>query len=431
MGIYFKVILSLCLLILSGITVSAAAPERPVPLLSSAVQFSAGITDLSVRPGFPETATKGGIPRLATEFLLTTKTTSVWQSENWVGQYRTTYDYNSRNQVSRETYEFYYSPLGVWRYNYRVTFYFDAEHRIEVAVADIWNGEAWMWHSNTTITYDVDGNMIEQFQEGGANTLQTYTYDNEGRLIEFVLQRTDDLLDPWQNYFRYQNSYDGSSIYPSENIQQEWVGGEWVNRDRYRYTYYMFGLYQEMFHDTWAADEWSAYAQSFYTYGDNDWLEEILYQRWYSDAWHDDTKTVITRDAHGNVLMEVGLNKMTGDWGYASKIEYVWDEETTDTPEAGSVNPQYFSLDQNSPNPFNASTAISFTLPSRQDVLIRVYNILGQEVRELAGGSYSAGEHTVIWDGSDRAGRTVSSGIYFYSIEASGKVLTKKMVLLK
>ncbi len=88
-------------------------------------------------------------------------------------------------------------------------------------------------------------------------------------------------------------------------------------------------------------------------------------------------------------------------------------------------------LEQNSPNPFNPQTAIRFSLDSRQSVKLAVYDVNGRLVRMLENGVKEVGTHSVTWDGRDNAGATVSSGVYFYRLEAGKFSQTKKMVMLK
>ncbi len=93
---------------------------------------------------------------------------------------------------------------------------------------------------------------------------------------------------------------------------------------------------------------------------------------------------------------------------------------------------QSFVLNQNYPNPFNPSTIITFTLPQACPVRLRVYNILGQQVKELVNTeSLSAGVHRVEWHGDNTDGDKVSSGVYFYRLEAGDQVASKTMILLK
>jgi hypothetical protein len=93
--------------------------------------------------------------------------------------------------------------------------------------------------------------------------------------------------------------------------------------------------------------------------------------------------------------------------------------------------PKTFALYQNSPNPFNPQTAIMFDMPVAGDVKISVFNVLGQNVTNLVDGNMEAGTHEVIWNGKDKNGATVASGIYFYRIDTDQFTETKKMMLLK
>ncbi len=93
--------------------------------------------------------------------------------------------------------------------------------------------------------------------------------------------------------------------------------------------------------------------------------------------------------------------------------------------------PSEFGLGQNYPNPFNPSTTFEFALPQRSQVMIEVFNVLGQKVVTLAEGDYAAGRYQVTWDGTDNSGGPVASGIYFYKMLANNYSATKKLLLLK
>jgi hypothetical protein len=99
--------------------------------------------------------------------------------------------------------------------------------------------------------------------------------------------------------------------------------------------------------------------------------------------------------------------------------------------EHGSVIPEKFELKQNYPNPFNPVCNIEYALPKGCKVTLAVYNILGQKVRVLVDEYQNAGYKSTKWDGRDNLGREVTSGIYFYRIEAGEFVQAKKMVLIE
>ena len=94
-------------------------------------------------------------------------------------------------------------------------------------------------------------------------------------------------------------------------------------------------------------------------------------------------------------------------------------------------SPQTFQLLQNFPNPFNPSTTIVFALPKSSIVSLKLYNVQGQEIRELVSDALTAGRYEILWDGKNSFGQPVASGIYFYQIQADTFTDIKKMILLK
>jgi flagellar hook assembly protein FlgD len=86
----------------------------------------------------------------------------------------------------------------------------------------------------------------------------------------------------------------------------------------------------------------------------------------------------------------------------------------------------------NYPNPFNPSTTIKYSLPQAGHLKLCIYNVRGQLVKTLIDGVRPAGaDQTVIWDGGDNQGTSVSSGVYFYEARVNSEVKIGKMTLLK
>jgi hypothetical protein len=88
--------------------------------------------------------------------------------------------------------------------------------------------------------------------------------------------------------------------------------------------------------------------------------------------------------------------------------------------------PTAVTLGQNYPNPFNPSTSIGFTTTRRGNVTLKVYDLLGAEVGTVVDKTLDAGSHTLMYDAS-----TLRSGVYIYRLEAEGKVLSRRMVVMK
>jgi hypothetical protein len=90
------------------------------------------------------------------------------------------------------------------------------------------------------------------------------------------------------------------------------------------------------------------------------------------------------------------------------------------------ATPGSFNLEQNYPNPFNPSTQIRFTLPAAGQTMLRVFNVLGQQVATLANAHLAAGTHSVTFDA-----RSLPSGVYMYRLESGSMSISKKMMLSK
>ena len=104
--------------------------------------------------------------------------------------------------------------------------------------------------------------------------------------------------------------------------------------------------------------------------------------------------------------------------------------EATFSIEKNSI-PDNVNIAQNYPNPFNPSTTISFSIPTVMMCSLDIYNIRGQKVRTLLNENKLAGRHSIVWDGKDTNGRSVSSGVYFYRLTTPNRTQTSKMLLMK
>ena len=111
--------------------------------------------------------------------------------------------------------------------------------------------------------------------------------------------------------------------------------------------------------------------------------------------------------------------------------------EVSDVSYDGMTIPDEFSLSQNYPNPFNPVTTIQYGLPNDAEVSMKIYNALGQEVVTLVDAFQPSGRYSLTWTGTSDPGKQVSSGVYFYRLEARASgdgpdfVQMKKMLLVK
>jgi hypothetical protein len=110
----------------------------------------------------------------------------------------------------------------------------------------------------------------------------------------------------------------------------------------------------------------------------------------------------------------------TPEDGILSDVELIYDGVVED-----------FNLEQNYPNPFNPSTTISYSIVEQDNVSIKIYDILGREIKTLVNDVKTAGTYSSTWHGDNNFGNKVSSGIYLYRMEAGLFVQSRKMILLK
>jgi hypothetical protein len=103
---------------------------------------------------------------------------------------------------------------------------------------------------------------------------------------------------------------------------------------------------------------------------------------------------------------------------------------TTDVQKDVTI-PTQFALEQNYPNPFNPSTMINYSLPNNAFVVLKIYDMLGREIKTLVNNQKNAGKYSVAWKGNDNNGNKVTSGIYIYRISAGNFSAARKMAVLK
>ena len=139
------------------------------------------------------------------------------------------------------------------------------------------------------------------------------------------------------------------------------------------------------------------------------------------------------------VMLEVVFevkNGVVGE-GQLAFVELVDDIAGVEANEAAvkvEAIPTNFALEQNYPNPFNPTTDIRYQLAdtgSPVHITLKIYNILGHEVKTLENELKNSGYYTVTWDGRDEYGQEVASGVYIYRIETANFVQTKRMLLMK
>ncbi|MBK7869086.1 MAG: T9SS type A sorting domain-containing protein [Ignavibacteriales bacterium] len=137
-----------------------------------------------------------------------------------------------------------------------------------------------------------------------------------------------------------------------------------------------------------------------------------------------------TTQAKEYAFIDAGL--ASGKYSYRLKqVDFDGTSEYSNAIEVDVNVPSEYSLTQNFPNPFNPSTSIQFALKSDAKVTLRLFDALGQEVRTILNDNYATGNYKIDFNATG-----LNSGVYFYTIDASGVdgskfTATKKMILMK
>jgi hypothetical protein len=154
--------------------------------------------------------------------------------------------------------------------------------------------------------------------------------------------------------------------------------------------------------------------------------DKLIYQG--DDVYRFHTAFFDDNDYGGAAAQSVGSGTLNG-----GKLRYMaldlnlgfQQSDNTNIPDATAV------LSQNHPNPFNPSTRIDFQIREADDVKLEIFNIKGQKVKTLLEGFIPAGNYSREWNGTNDAGKKVTSGLYFYKLSCKEFSLTKKMILLQ
>ena len=159
-------------------------------------------------------------------------------------------------------------------------------------------------------------------------------------------------------------------------------------------------------------------------------------------------ESLLDEDVTGTVVVNSGDTSMAyippAGWSGETVFDYVVSDGNggldtatvfiTVTPVSAVEDqpvPMSFGLHQNYPNPFNPVTTISYALPEKSHVILRVYSVMGSEICTLVNEEKSVGQYEAAWNAQDRFGRPVSSGIYFYQLKAGDYSEIRKMLLVR
>ncbi len=207
---------------------------------------------------------------------------------------------------------------------------------------------------------------------------------------------------------------------------------------------YGYALVGSKWDDDKGSESGSAYMYS-YDWGEDKYTEEykLTASDGSSNDWFGRSVALCTPDwykvyafvgadgsgANAGSVYFYEVPEWTSEEGIASKQKQIMPNQLIN--QETKAMPVEFQLYQNYPNPFNPTTKIKYSLKKDVRAVLKIYNILGNEIRTLVNEFEEAGVKTVEWDGTNNIGMKVPSGIYIYNIKAGNFRKTRKMVLIK
>lgn len=307
--------------------------------------------------------------------------------------------------------------------------------------------------SRPEIVMHSSGNFIIAWDDGrdGDRDIYFQRYDVSGSRQANNQKANDDTGSEFQN-----NA--GIAIDGNGNFVIAWRDSRNGNPDIYFQRYDAFGIMQG---DNQKANDDAGSARQSYPaiamepggnfvivwqdYRNDARLPDIMGQRYYADGSKRGSNYRIVADGplklEERPVVAANAQQIVIAWEdyrrpgkgsdiFAKIASWDWDGVTAVTKQ--QVIPNGYFLSQNFPNPFNPATVIHFGLPKSENVTLKVYNILGKEIVTLLNNEVkSTGYHTAPWDGRDRHGQRVASGIYVYQLRAADFNSTKKMAVVR
>jgi hypothetical protein len=338
-------------------------------------------------------------------------------------------------------------------------YYYNTEGNIDSVGYGYWNDSLWLNDSSGyTIHYATDGKLISKIHstKDTVTSMEEYSYNSNGTLLSYTLQdyanqdtichtREYDL----QNRLTLINYYrSGNQSTPASTSQRLYRYDSSGNIDC---TQISIDNSDTVYHYNW----WLSFDEAGKT------SNEIFYAGSLGNStWQDTTDIAFNYDESGRLLTMGSIVRFHYDidgnldtlinthsilcgylgntatlidsYGNTIKLSdcsgsscFYYSKQVTGV-HTDKINVKTFSLSQNYPNPFNPLTTISYSIPLKAYVSLKVFDLLGREVATIVSEEIKAGNYSKQWNAN-----TIASGVYFYRLQAGFFTETKKLILLK
>ncbi|MBK9096678.1 MAG: T9SS type A sorting domain-containing protein [bacterium] len=308
-----------------------------------------------------------------------------WNNTTWDSSLQILSEYNQDNNLISTTIQTYI--LSNWENEERITYTYDQAGRQITSLIELWENNQWI-NSGRDFSY--------------------YSTENRRDSLLFQIWEGND----WQNYWRTSFYYDSLTTFLNYAIAQLWTGIQFEDYLLLKIMNDEIGNQIQQLEQIWNGSVWVNDVKKDYTYIWN-YFESCNAELWNGSIWEPGDTPIIINNPDGFKIAIICQS---------IHIYYT----IVNVESTNSNIPNDFSLSQNYPNPFNPVTKIKYNIPNQSFVMIKIYDVLGNEIETLVNEEKPAGEYEVEFDGS-----SLSSGIYFYTLRVSDKFLSGKMILQK
>ncbi len=343
----------------------------------------------------------------------------------WENMSLTTWSYNGSGTIANFVSQTWDTDLTEWVNAARATFIYDGSDRLTDMTTQLWNGSSYVNSTRILYTYDGSSRVATTNTQNWTGTWTevdrtTFTYDGSGREIQSVLEWWQG--SNWITNSRWTSTYDGGGKLIEKF--KEFYNTLWNNDAKVEFVYDGAGDNTIERNYLWLSNAWSLTDVDTMKYDGSHRMTQVVHNEILPFAQV--KKTDYTYDGSGNLIEQIDAS-LSGTWTNTERQVFVYTtlaSKVDETPLPGD-----FALLQNSPNPFNPTTTIRFSLAKNANVRVEVHNVLGQLVRVLENGDHAVGLYETTWDGRNNAGNEVASGVYFYTLRSGDFQQTRKMVL--
>ncbi|MBK8946646.1 MAG: T9SS type A sorting domain-containing protein [Ignavibacteriae bacterium] len=355
----------------------------------------------------------------------------------WTNTHKTTTIRNLNSQII-ELYQYDWINNN-WVENYKKINLYESDNLI--TSSELWNINNIFIEAKTENEYDENNNLI----------LYTYLYTIDG-----TISRGDKKI--------YSFNDNNELI---EEIYQVWNGIDFTNKEKYIYSNSIKKIIETK--EIWYENAWTLFQEKAKIFDENNNLDSLitkgglgelqninlitydyntnsqityeLQQSWTSNNWSDFKKFIYDYNENNLLVNRRAEMFSGGNWGLVDESLLIKDSLATEYNFIGGEIILHYStimvniekdivkeykLFQNYPNPFNPTTTIKYSIPKQEQVTIKIYDILGKEIKTLVNEIKSRGNYQVDFDAS-----SLASGIYFYRLQVNKFSDIKKLLLVK